>query len=189
MGLPEQVAKFSAAEYLSWENAQATKHEFLAGEVFAMVGTTDGHNTVAGNLYAIIKTHLRGGPCRVYISDMKVRVEAADAYFYPDVLVTCDARDHADQGEKKHPKLVIEVLSPSTGDYDRGEKFAMYRKIAELQEYVLIDPELRTADVFRRVDTNQWRLWDTRGLSELRLESIELSVAFEDVFENVPARR
>jgi Uma2 family endonuclease len=174
---------------LRWESAQPTKHEFLAGEVFAMVGATDAHNTVAGNLFAIIKTHLRATPCRAYISDVKVRVEAVDAYFYPDVLVSCDNRDHAEQSEKKHPRLVIEVLSPSTGEYDRGEKFAMYRKIAELQEYVLVDPELHTADVFRRVSANEWRLWDTRGLSELRLESIQLSVPFTDVFENVPVRR
>lgn len=189
MGLPEQVAKFSAEQYLVWENAQPVKHEFLAGEVFAMVGTTDSHNAVAGNLFTIIKAHLRGTPCRAYISDVKVRVEAADAYFYPDVLVTCDSRDHANREEKHHPKLVIEVLSPSTGEYDRGEKFAVYRKITELQEYVLIDPDLHTIDVFRRASPDEWRLRDMRAGDELRLESLDLGVALEDVFENVPLAR
>jgi Uma2 family endonuclease len=188
MAFPNHVAKFAAAEYLAWEQTQPSKHEFLAGEVFAMVGATDPHNTVALNLASLIKAHLRSGPCRVYVSDMKVRVEAADAYFYPDVVVTSDDRDHANRTEKRHPKLVVEILSESTGDFDRGEKFAIYRKIPELEEYALIDPELHTADVFRRADTGEWRLWDARGGSEIRFESIGLSAAFAEVFENAPRR-
>jgi Uma2 family endonuclease len=189
MGLPKPVLRLSAQEYLAWETVQPTRNEFLAGEIFAMVGTTDAHNTISLNVASSIKSHIRGGPCRVYALDIKVRVQAADAYFYTDVLVTCDARDHVAHLEKAHPRLVVEVLSESTADYDRGEKFAIYRRIPELEEYLLIDPDLQTIDRFGRGPAGEWILHDARGLAMLRLASIDLTLQTSDIFEGVSSAR
>jgi Uma2 family endonuclease len=189
MGLPKPVLRLSTEAYLAWEAAQPTKNEFLAGEIFAMVGATDAHNTISLNVASLIKSHLRGGPCRVFTLDIKVRVQAADAYFYPDVFVTCDERDHANRLEKAHPKLIIEVLSESTADYDRGEKFAVFRRIAELEEYVLIDPDLQTIDRFQRGAAGEWILHDVRGMATLHLASIDLKLPTRDIFEGVSATR
>ncbi len=105
---------FDAERYLAWEEQQAEKHEYVGGEVFAMVGARREHVVVAGNLFAAFKQRLRGGPCQVYISDLKLRVETADAFFYPDVMVSCDARDHAASQFIAHSILIVEVLSEST---------------------------------------------------------------------------
>lgn len=183
------MLRLSAQEYLAWEATQPTKNEFLAGEIFAMVGATDAHNIVSGNVYTLLRAHLRSGPCRTYMLDVKLRVETADAYFYPDVFVTCEQRDHASRLEEAHPKLIVEVLSESTADYDRGEKFAIYRRIAELQEYLLIDPDLQTIDRFERGAAGEWILHDVRGLDMLRLSSIDLTLATRDVFEGVSSTR
>jgi Uma2 family endonuclease len=178
----------SAEEYLAWEAQQETKHEFLAGlvyEVYAKVGARDAHVTVAGNAFALLKNHLRGTPCRTYISDMKLQVQGADAWFYSDVFVTCDERDRASEYSKSFPVLVIEVLSPSTADYDRGGKFAIYRKIETLQEYALIDPGRRSVDLFRRDGSGHWVLYPSDGESEIDFASIDLRAALADLFEDV----
>ena len=94
-----------------------------------MAGASDAHVTVAGNVFAMLRAHVRGGPCRVYIADMKLRVDLAQSFFYPDVFVTCDPADLGEATAKQHPKVVIEVLSESTEGYDRGGKFAAYRRL------------------------------------------------------------
>ncbi|SMF94938.1 Endonuclease, Uma2 family (restriction endonuclease fold) [Methylomagnum ishizawai] len=179
---------FSAEEYLAWEERQTVKHEYLRGEVYevyAMAGARDAHVTVAGNVFALLKSHLRGTPCRTYIADMKLRVEAADAYFYPDVFVTCDVRDRASDLCKSHPLLVVEVLSDSTSGYDRGGKFASYRRLDDLQEYVLIDPEARTVDVFRRDTTSHWVLHPYAGGAEAEFASLDFRAPLPLIFEDV----
>jgi Uma2 family endonuclease len=186
MGLPKPVMHLTAEAYLEWESAQPTKNEFLAGEIFAMVGASHPHNRVALRLAARIDAHLGGAPCDVFISDMKIRVEAAHAYFYPDVVVTCDPRDATNLKEKAHPKLIVEILSESTADYDRGEKFAIYRKIPELEEYVLIDPDLQSIDIFRRGPSGEWVLHDARGQKSIRLVSIDLTLDTAEIFAGLP---
>ncbi|HNK33121.1 MAG TPA: Uma2 family endonuclease, partial [Plasticicumulans sp.] len=130
------ATRMSLAAFLDWEATQPERHEYVRGEVFAMTGASDRHNLVAGNLYMLLRTHLRGSPCQVFISDMKVRVDAADAIFYPDLLVTCSASDRSDRLAKRDPVVIVEVLSPSTAGYDLSAKFAHYRRLASLQEYV-----------------------------------------------------
>ncbi len=186
MGLAKPVARLTLEEYLFWESEQPNKNEYFFGEVNAMVGTTDAHNVVAGNIFAQLRDHLRSGPCRAFISDVKVRPLSAEVYFYPDVFVTCDERDHQNRNQKAHPVLIVEVLSESTGDFDRGEKFAAYRRIEELREYMLIDPERRTIDLFRLDPNGRWALWDLRGQAEIVLESVGLTIPTAEVFENVP---
>ncbi len=134
MGIPQPAAKLSFEDYLAWEAGQPEKHEFVRGETFAMAGARRVHVTVSGNLFAAFKGHLRGTPCRTYMADMKLRVEEADSAFYPDVMVSCDPRDHAADLYLSHPVLLVEVLSDNTAAFDRGDKFAHYRKLPSLQE-------------------------------------------------------
>jgi Uma2 family endonuclease len=174
--------------YLEWEKGQPEKHEYLDGlayQVYAMVGARDAHVTVAGNVFALLREHLRGGPCRVYISDMKLRVDAADAYFYPDVFVTCDPRDRGEEYVKRYPVLVVEVLSESTAAFDRGRKFAIYRRLESLREYVVIDPALRSVDCFRRDPSGHWVLYAYEGDATLDLDCIGGRLALTALFEDV----
>ena len=123
MALPqEKLPAFAVEAYLAWEAQQATRSEYVRGEVFAMPATEDRHLTAAGNLAMALREALRGSPCRVYMSQLKLRVDAADAFFYPDVFVTCSAADLADRLVKREAVLVAEVLSDSTAAYDRGGK-------------------------------------------------------------------
>jgi len=185
MGLPLNNTPFDADAYLAWEADQPDKSEFVAGVVFAMVGVRRAHATVALNLGAALHEHLRGSPCLPFISDMKLRVAAADAFFYPDVMVTCDARDRRADLFVQHPQLVVEILSDSTAAYDRGAKFASYRQIAELQEYVLVDIDARRVEVFRRQPGNEWLMHDCAGEPACLFESVKLTLSMDRVFEDV----
>ena len=177
---------FSGEDFLAWEAHQPVKHEFLAGEVFAMAGARDAHVTIAGNVFMLLRAHTRGTPCRTYIADMKLRVAAADAYFYPDVFVTCDPRDQMTDTWKSFARLVVEVLSDSTAGYDRGRKFQNYRQLDSLQEYVVIDPDARTVDVFRRVADRQWALHPYEGETTAEFASLGCLAPLELIFEDVP---
>jgi Uma2 family endonuclease len=184
--IPKQT--MTAEEYLAWEEKQETKHEFYQGivyEVYAVTGARDAHVAVSLNIASLLKTHLRGKPCRVYIADMRLKLAEADDYFYPDVFVTCDERDGASEYHKSHPKLIVEVLSPSTADYDRGEKFAAYRRIAELQEYAVVDATRFAVDLFRKDETGHWVLWPSDGLESVEFASIGLTAAMAELFEDV----
>lgn len=174
----------SSEEYLTWEAGQEGKHEFMAGEIFAMVGASDRHVTITLNLAAAIRNQLRGGPYRVYAADMKLRVDAVDAWFYPDVMVTCDPADHQRDMDKTAPVLIIEVLSPTTEAFDRGGKFAAYRTLSSLSEYLLIDPDSGRLEMYRRNTENQWVLHAPQDDTPLELSSIELSLDRATVFED-----
>lgn len=183
---------FSAEDYLAWEELQEAKHEYINGEVYplypetqALAGARDAHVTVALNIATLLKAHLRGTPCRTYISDMKLQVAAADAYFYPDVFVTCDPRDHASDLSKSHPVLVVEVLSASTAANDLGRKFRLYRTLDSLREYVLIDPGLRTVEVHRRDAEGRWVLYPFEA--EAEFASLDFRAPLSLVFEDVAA--
>ncbi len=182
---PAKVAEFSAHEYLRWENDQSEKHEYFRRKVFARVGATRRHVTVAMNLSALLLPHLRGTDCRAYMSDMKLRIEAANAFFYPDLLVTCDSDDHTAETYLTAPVLIVEVLSPPTEAYDRGEKFAAYRLIQPLREYVLVDSDTRRIEIYRLDPSRRWYLSEPNQEGGFRLESIELPLSSHQVFENV----
>lgn len=164
----------TAAEFLAWDATQTIKREFVRGEVFAMAGGEDRNDTVAGNIYVALRQHLRGSPCRAYGSDVKLRVEAADCFFYPDVMVTCSAADLQDRLIKREPNLVVEVLSPSTAAYDRGDKFASYRQVPSLQEYLLVDVDSRRCDLFRKRDDGLWVLHPSNAEEPVQLASVDL---------------
>lgn len=187
MSLPAPQPVFDAQAYLAWEAVQSTKHEYHDGEVFAMAGASDAHVTVAGNVYMALRNHLRGSPCSVFISDMKLRVEEDNAFFYPDIFVTCADSDRGQSHSKSAPVLVVEVLSPATSAYDRGAKFAAYRKLPTLREYALIDPERLSLDLFRREgDSKRWVLHPIEAGGHVEWASVGLQVPLEVLYEDVP---
>ena len=178
-----EVLPLDFVDFLEWEHAQPTRHEFLRGEIVAMTGTTDRHNSISGNFYMLLRQHLRGGPCKVFMSDVMVRVENADAGFYPDLMVTCAEADREERYAKREPVLLVEVLSESTAAYDLGEKFAAYRQLPSLREYVLVDPERPRVQVFRPGEDGRWVLYPFGPGETLRLESLKLEMPVATLYE------
>lgn len=176
-------------EYLELETHSPVKHEYFDGEVVAMAGATDAHVTIAGNLFAELRSHLRGSGCRVFISDMKAHIEDRNRFFYPDLLVTCDTRDNETATYKSFPKLIVEVLSDSTEAFDRGKKFHDYRTLASLQEYVLINTKYRCVEIFRRHTQELWLLQTYEDCETFRLDSIDYTGTFAMLYEDVSFER
>ena len=175
----------SADDYLEGEKVAETKHEFVAGHVYAMAGASEEHNLIVTNLVASLHAHLRGKPCRLFATDMKVRllVSTTDIFYYPDLMVTCDARD-TDRYFKRFPKVLIEVLSPDTERTDRREKFLSYTQIETMEEYVLVAQDTKEITVFRR--GNHWRAeLLAKPDQQLRLASIDFALSLGAVYEGV----
>lgn len=185
MALPQPKTPFSADDFLAWDASQTERHEFVDGEVFAMAGGEDRHASVSGNLFASLHSHLKGSRCRVYMNDVKLQVAAANAFFYPDVFVTCSERDAANRLVKQEPLLVVEVLSPSTAAYDRGDKFASYRLCPTLAEYAVIDIDRRAVDLFRKNAEGLWVLHPLVGNATLTLTSVDHALALGDLFADL----
>jgi Uma2 family endonuclease len=172
------------AEFLAWEETQAERHEFVRGEVFAMVGARRVHGIVSGNVFATLRQQLRGTPCQAFTESMKLRV-ADDVLFYPDVFVTCDPGDLQTDVVFHAPTLVVEVLSERTQSYDRGQKFTWYRRLPSLQEYLLIDPDTRELQLFRRGADGLFTLHDLTGMPQVDLASIGCSLPADEIFERL----
>ena len=181
----DYLPQFTLAEYLDWEEQQEFRHEYVDGEVYAMTGGTINHSEIAMNFGAILRNHLRGGSCRVLNSDAKVEIMASKSCLYPDISVTCHDLDRTATKFISHPCLIVEVLSPSTEAYDRGDKFKLYRRLTYLQEYVLVNTNEIAIDLYRRTEQNRWELI-SYGVGELvELESINLTFPIEQLFENI----
>jgi Uma2 family endonuclease len=173
-------------EYLQLEAESTVKHEYVDGEVFAMAGASDVHVTIALNMAALLRSHVRGTNCRIYIADMKARVEARNCFYYPDVMVTCDERDRATSTYKRFPKLIVEVLSDSTEAFDRGDKFTDYQALDTLEEYVIINTRHQRVECFRRTPDNLWLLQAYTAESEqFELQSLEFTDAIAALYEDV----
>ena len=185
MGHAEENAVCAATDYLTWEASQTERREYIDGEVFAMAGAEDRHVTVAMNLAFAVRQHLSGTPCRTYMSDMKLNVATANQYFYPDVMVTSSAIDRANPLIKSEPKLIIEVLSPSTAAYDRGLKFGYYRALPTLQEYVLVDLDTRITDCYRKGADGLWVLHPFGKGEAVKLASVDLEISAAALFAEV----
>lgn len=178
-------ALVSLEEYLAAEAAAPVRSEFLAGEVYAMAGATAAHNQLAGALYAALRSHLKGKPCRTFISDMKVKLtyNGEDTVYYPDVMVDCSGLA-PDAVVATSPVIVAEVLSESTERTDRREKWFLYRNIPALQEYVLVDQTRPEITVFRR--SAQWAPEILSGPDAvLELPSIGFRCPVADIYEGV----
>jgi len=179
-------------EYLSWEEVQAIRHEYINGGVYAMAGGTLPHNDIAVNLTTALRFFLREKGCKVRMSDAKVQISEKGPLFYPDVVVSCNEQDRRSRLVICFPVLIVEVLSPSTAAFDRGDKFRYYRRLESLQEYVLIDSEKVSVDCYRRVNRGKWELtsYPEEGVSKENPDSLELisvdfrcplSLIYEDV--------
>jgi Uma2 family endonuclease len=142
--------------YLQGELASDIRHEYVAGQVFAMAGAGEAHNRLAGNLFFHLRAATRGTPCGVFISNIKGRVRAHEAFYYPDVLLTCDPDDR-ESLYKTAPCLIAEVLSPSTEVIDRREKLIAYRSLPSLRDYLLIAQDCRCVEWYQRAEAGDWR--------------------------------
>ena len=181
MAAPSQ--KMTLADFLTWEEHQTERHEFFRGEAFAMVGGTARHNRVILNLASRIGDHLDGTACQVFAENMKVQIP--DGVLYPDVVVTCGKAEAGDEQTVTDPKLIIEVLSPSTKGYDKRDKFILYRSLASLREYALIEPAKRQVEVFTWAEGGSWTLTDQTAADVLTLASIECTLDMALVFKGL----
>jgi Uma2 family endonuclease len=175
----------SVEDYFALEEKSPLRHEYVAGEIFAMSGATVRHNLISANIAGELRSHLRGGPCKAFINDVKVRIKVADSevIYYPDVMVACGELSQ-DENHVWHPTLVIEVLSPSTEMIDRREKALNYRQIPGLEEYVLVGQRVRHVTIFRRREG--WRPEHMRWMeSAVDLRSIQLSLPMAQIYEGV----
>jgi len=181
MGMP--LRKMTLTEFLAWEDLQPERHEFYRGETYAMVGGTARHNRVVLNLASRIGDHLDGTPCQVFAENMKAQL--SEGVLYPDLMVTCGKAGAGDEQTITDPKLIIEVLSPSTKGYDKRDKFILYRTLPSLREYVLIDPSKRQVEVFTFAEAGTWLLTDQTNAGVLTLGSIDCKLPLELVFKGV----
>jgi len=182
---------YSPQEYLALERSIEQKNEYLNGEIFALAGASERHNLIVGNILASIHVQLRGKPCKVYSSDMRLKVSATGLYTYPDVVALC-GEAHFDDEQRDtllNPSLVIEVLSTSTEGYDRGEKFAHYRRLESLAEYLLISQDKSRVEQYVRQPDNQWLMSEVSKAEErIELPSIKCMLLLSDVYDKIPAR-
>ncbi|KZL49462.1 Uma2 family endonuclease [Nodularia spumigena CS-591/12] len=185
MTLSQFQSYISPEEYLEIEKSSPIKHEYIQGQIYAMAGASDAHVTITANLVTLLRNHIRGTGCRLYVADMKVRIESLNIFYYPDIMVTCDQRDTSFEYFKRYPSLIIEVLSPSTEALDRGDKFSDYQELETLQEYVLISQNRPRVDCFRRNTEGRWELYSYRGNQELQLNTLNFSGSLTDVYEDV----
>ena len=187
---------YSPAEYLSREEVAAYKSEYYDGEIFAMAGSSENHDFIAGNLYADLNVAFRGTACKAYTDNMKVQVEHNNKIFftYPDAMVVCNERKFA-VGRTDiitNPTVIIEVLSASTAKYDRTDKFKLYKSIVSLQQYVLIEQKRAYIEVFQRQPDKDWTLHTYDDISDtLRLVSVGFETPVANIYDGVefPKRR
>lgn len=172
-----------AKDYLDGELVSQIKHEYVAGQVFAMAGTSERHNIITGNIQARLREKTRGGACRVLMENVKLHVAAADAFYYPDVMVCCEPSDD-DPYVKHSPIVVFEVLSHSTASTDRREKLRAYRALPSLREYMLVDSDRHAVEAYRRKDGTWWRDVLDPG-DALAIESLGLILSLDNLYEDV----
>ncbi|MBD2214424.1 Uma2 family endonuclease [Nostoc linckia FACHB-104] len=181
----QQPQKMTIEEYLAWEPLQDFRYEYVNGEVFAMTGGTIPHNDIALNFYTALRPHLRARGCRVNVSDVKVQLTPTSAYYYPDVVVSCDPQDLNARKFIQNPKIIAEVLSPGTSSKDRGEKFTNYLQMPSLQEYLLIDSEKISVERYCRGEGRMWLYYPYTEGDIVTLSSIEFEIAIALLYENV----
>ena len=181
----EHLPRFTPEEYFAWEEQQLERHEYIDGEVYAMSGGTINHGDIALNFGALLKSHMRGRGCKTLNSDCRVSIVGSTKYVYPDLSVTCDERDQTTAQYITYPCLIVEVLSPGTEAYDRGNKFKMYRRNPSLQEYVLVSAEMIEIELFRKTDTDDWRIINYQAGDTVELKSINLICPIEQIYEDI----
>lgn len=177
----------SIEEYLEAENASEQKHEYYQGEVFAMAGASDVHNDIFSNLFIALGSHLRGKPCRPYGSDKRLHIPQSTLFTYPDISVYCNEKKFFDLEKRTslEPTVLIEILSPTTKNYDRGGKFNLYRGIATLKEYILVDSESISVEIFRLNASGHWELEEYKMIDQkMSIASLDISIPLLEVYQH-----
>jgi Uma2 family endonuclease len=171
-------------EYLQHELAGDIRHEYIGGHIYAMVGASDARNLIAMNLGSVLHNHLRGGPCQVFMSDMKLRLRIAGetVFYYPDLMVACRADDRA-RYWRDHPCLLVEVLSEATARTDRREKLLAYREIDSLEEYLLVEQDLASVTLHARA--RAWHPLHLGPADTLHLAAVDLELPVAALYEGV----
>jgi len=180
--------KYTIEEYLEMEMEALVKHEYFRGELFAMSGAKLQHNKIAGNLYAILHTRLKRKERRPYHSDQRIHIEANTLFTYPDISIVCgeEITLNNDDMNVLNPSVIIEILSPSTRNYDRGEKFKLYRDIPTLKEYILIDSETVHIETFRLNSIHRWELEEYNSPGEqLYIKTINEHFSISEIYDGV----
>ncbi|MDW8295677.1 MAG: Uma2 family endonuclease [Raineya sp.] len=178
----------SPQEYLARERLAKHKSEYYQGEIFAMAGASFEHNEITANLLYLLKTLLKGKSCRPYPSDLRIHIPERDFYTYPDVSVLCGEPEFTDDifDTITNPVVIVEVLSESTADYDRGAKFRFYQQIRTLQHYILVSSWECYVEVFTRKKQNLWELQVYQDMNESCLIScLDIALPLQEVYENV----
>lgn len=173
----ESLPHMSVEEYLNHEQQSEIRHELVNGYLYAMTGASDRHEEIAGNLFAALHAHLRSTPCRVYSSNLKIRVE--NNFYYPDIFVRCQP-SRGDPYFKTDPVLIVEVLSPTTQRYDRGDKRLAYQQLTTLQEYVVISQDEIKVEVYRR--KNNWQTEILKTTDQLQLQSVDFICPVQQLY-------
>ncbi|MEG4394759.1 Uma2 family endonuclease [Microcoleus sp. BROC3] len=185
IAIPEAPQKMTVEEYLEWEAQQEIRYEYVNGEVFARMGSTIPHNDIALNFYRNLRPHLRSRGCRMNVSDVKLQVSSQSRYYYPDVIVSCDPEDLNSRTFIQNPKIIVEVLSPSTSAKDRDEKFTCYLKIPTLQEYILIDSQKIFVERYCRGEGRMWLYYSYTAGEIITLSSIGFDLPIALLYEGV----
>jgi len=180
MSQSARIETLDPEAYIQGELRSDTRHEYVAGQLFAMVGASRRHNAITLNIATLLRDQLSGTPCQVYMADVKVRIEAADAFYYPDVVVGCAADDDNDYYLTK-PRLIVEVTSPSTETTDRREKFFAYRRIPELTDYLLVSQEGRAVEHLIR-DDGEWTFSLYKGGETIGIDSLDATINIDDLY-------
>lgn len=181
----QQRPRFTTAEYLSMDRASSEKHEFAFGEIYAMGGASARHVEIVGNIVRELGNQLRHRPCRVFSTDLRLCVDAQHRYTYPDVAVVCSQPRFLDDelDTLLNPDLIVEVLSESTRNYDRGDKFQQYRGIPSFREYLLVDQAKAHVERYTKQNDGTWSLWETDSLNEVvHLESIAVTLPLCEIY-------
>ena len=178
--------KYSIEEYLELEEQSEEKHEYYQGEIFAMSGAKVQHNIIAVNILSYLKNTLKGKPCRPFNSDQRIHIPQNTLFTYPDISIICEEvyTLNNDNWNALNPSVIIEVLSPSTKNYDRGEKFRLYRDIQSLKEYILVDSETILIETFRINEREHWELEEYKQSGEMVfLKTIGVSIPLNEIYE------
>lgn len=176
---------YSESDYLAYEAQSPVRHEYIAGEIFAMTGASIRHNVIAGNLFAELRSHLEGTPYRALIEGVKLRLRKEQSYFYPDVMVTCEDRlKELDSQQQivEAPLVVIEILSPTTEATDRREKLRAYRTLPSLKEYLLVGQEQAQVEIYRRRGDIGWDIITYEPGDTVEIASLEITLGMDEIY-------
>jgi Uma2 family endonuclease len=185
MGIPKLKPKISVKDYLEGEKISEVKHEYIDGEIYAMAGTSKSHNRIIGNLVERLKAHLRGSDCEPFFVDIKVYSEKFNRFYYPDLIVVCGEDNESEYFTAK-PKLIVEVLSPSTALTDRREKMFVYKELESVEEYILIEQNRMYAEIYRRRDFDQlWSWIEFEAGEEIEFASIDFKMPMTEIYQGI----